>query len=80
MRLLGICLLLVLGAGCQSGPTQLTETQQAAQMRAQVLALHDSTMPYMDALTQERQRLDSLLNKLDSTTAPNQRRQKRLRR
>lgn len=71
-RFIVIGLLLAgLNAGCQSGPTELTETQQAAQQRTKVLALHDSTMLHMDALVNERQRLERILGNLDTTKGRN---------
>jgi len=67
-------------SACQSGPAELTETQQAAQMRTKVLALHDSSMLHMAALTSERQRLERLLSQLDTTQARSHARTIRLRR
>lgn len=80
-RLVAIGLLLVgLGAGCQSGPPELTETQQAAQMRTKVLALHDSTMLSMGTLLSERLRLGRILGNLDTTKARHRAPATRLRR
>ncbi|RTQ47489.1 hypothetical protein EJV47_18875 [Hymenobacter gummosus] len=70
--------LLLAVAGCHPGPAEPTEAQRAAQMRRRVLALHDSTMLHMDALTRERQRLEKLLTQLDTTDARHRARLRRL--
>lgn len=77
----GLCLLLAgLATGCQPALPELTETQQAAQLRTRVLALHDSTMLPMAELARERRRLQNAISRLDTASARPHARLSRLRR
>ncbi|WP_345112564.1 hypothetical protein [Hymenobacter algoricola] len=79
-QLFGLSLLLSGAlAGFQPGQPEQSETQQAAQMRTQVLALHDSTMLHREVLTSERQRLEQRFRALDTTWDHNATRAARLR-
>jgi outer membrane PBP1 activator LpoA protein len=90
--LLGGLLAAGLLAGCQSAPSSTAAesavsatrsaaaTSAASPTRASVMRQHDAQMARMDALAAERQRLQAVLRRLDSTTVAGQRQARRLRR